>query len=63
MIRLIDHSDTHLLQKVIFPKGVAYQVVPKSSIGDSTAVQRFSYLSEARKAAHIPYSPPKAAKA
>lgn len=61
MIRTIEHSDTHLLQKVIAPKSVAYQVVPKSSIGDSSAIQRFSHLYEARKAAGISYPPPRTA--
>lgn len=59
MLRTIEHSDTHLLQKVIFPKGMTYQVVPKSSVGDSNAVQRFAYLCDARKAAGIAYNPPK----
>lgn len=59
MIRLIEHSETHLLQKVIAPKSVAYQVVPKSSVGDSFAIQRFSHLCDARKAAGIVYAPPR----
>lgn len=57
MLRTIEHSDTHLVQKILSPKGetLAYQAVPKSSIGDSSAVLRFMRLFEARKAAGIPY--------
>jgi len=61
MIRTIEHSATHLIQKIISPKGLtlAYQAVPKSSVGDSSAIQRFMRLYEARKAAGIEYTPPK----
>jgi len=60
MIRTIEHSASHFVQKIIHPKGmtVAYQTVPKSSIGDSSAIVRFDRLSEARKAAGIAYNPP-----
>lgn len=59
MLRVIEKSATHLLQKVSNPKGVtlAYQIVPKDKVGDSSAVQRFMRLYEARKAAGISYNP------
>lgn len=62
MLRTIEHSATHLVQKVLNPRGetLAYQAVPKSSVGDSSAVQRFMRLMEARKAAGITYAPQKA---
>lgn len=64
MLRTIEHNHSHIIQKVLNPKGetLAYQCVPKSSIGDSSAVQRFMRLVEARKAAGIAYNPPQTAK-
>lgn len=64
MLRTIEHSDTHLVQKVLNPKGetLAYQAVPKSSIGDSSAIIRCMRLGEARKAAGIVYAPPQPTK-
>lgn len=59
MLRMIERSDSHIIQKVVAPKLTAYQAVPKSSVGDSSAVQRFATLFEARQAAGIPYNPPK----
>ena len=60
MLRTIEHSATHLVQKIVSPKGLtlAYQTVPKSSVGDSSAIQRFELLALARKAAGIVYCPP-----
>lgn len=60
MLRTIEQSATHLVQKVMNPKGetLAYQAVPKSSVGDSSAITRCSRLFEARKLAGIVYSPP-----
>lgn len=59
MIRLIEQSATHLVQKVMNHRQqtLGYQAVPKSSIGDSSAIQRFVRLHEARKAAGIVYAP------
>lgn len=57
MLRMIEQSATHVIQKVVAPKMTAYQTVPKSSVGDSSAIQRFTTLFEARQAAGIPYSP------
>lgn len=64
MLRTIEHSESHIIQKVCNPKGetLAYQAVPRSSIGDSSAVQRFMRLYEARKAAGITYAPQVAGK-
>lgn len=56
MLRLIEKSESHLIQKITTPKGglIAYQVVPKSSIGDSSQITRYERLFEARNAAGIP---------
>lgn len=62
MLRMIERSPTHIIQKVVAPKLTAYQVVPKSSVGDTNAVQRFPTLFQAREAAGIPYNPQKATK-
>lgn len=65
MLRTIEHSDRFLIQKVLNPKGetLAYQAVPCSSVGDSSAIQRFPRLWEARRAAGINYAPPQKARA
>lgn len=61
MLRTIEHSDDFIVQKILNPRGetLAYQTVPRSSIGDSSTIQRFMRLSEARRAAGIVYAPPK----
>lgn len=63
MLRTIEHSATHIVQKVLNPKGqtLAYQAVLKGSVGDSSGVQRFMRLMEARKAAGLGYNPPRTA--
>lgn len=64
MLRVIEHSHSHIIQKVCNPRGqtLAYQAVPRNAIGDSSAVQRFLRLHEARKAANVAYAPPQTAK-
>lgn len=50
MIRVIEQSESAFVQKVYTPKGatVAYQVVPRDKLGDSSAIQRFPTLKSAR---------------
>lgn len=53
MIRTIDRSKTHLVQKVYSPKGntIAYQVAPIGLVGDASLITRCSTLAEARAVA------------
>lgn len=53
MIRTIDRSKTHLVQKVYSPRGetIAYQAVPIDLVGDASLITRCSTLAEAREIA------------
>lgn len=50
MLRQVDKSQTHLIQKVTTSKGdlIRYQVVPANKIGNWAAVTEFQTLTEAR---------------
>lgn len=59
MLRIIDKSTTHIIQKVISPKGerIAYQTVPLNPVngqpwvGDTGLITRCSSLAQAREIA------------
>lgn len=53
MIRIIERSATHVIQKVIKPNGavVGYNTVANGKIGHADAVKRHKSLVEARLAA------------
>lgn len=55
MIRVIEQSESNLIQKVYTPKGetVRYQVVPKGKVGDSSAITPASTLKQARDLAGL----------
>ena len=55
MLRIIERSPTHVIQKVTKPCGavIGYQTVALSSVGDSSAIQRHKFLAVAREAAGI----------
>jgi len=53
VLRIVDKTETHVIQKVVNRKGVVtcYQTVPHEAVGNSTQVQRFATLAKARLAA------------
>lgn len=60
MIRVIEKSNTHVVQKVLDHKQrvLAYQAAELARLGHTEAVTRCSTLAEARRAAGIQYPKP-----
>ena len=60
MLRVIERSPTHVIQKVTKPNGLVtgYQTVPNACAGDSNAVKRHRSLTDARREAGVSYKPP-----